>query len=196
MVVFIVGACVILGFFILRKQPVSPSNETTITTLSQQYIPSHYNQSPPIPDPLLSIQPYIDRLVQSQPKPLESLEKFYAFLYLEGFNLTPELKNAIEKRIRETRDDQERTQKKQQISAELFGGSSGNAPAATSTSQVIPLSTVPADSTCQVCLSEFSSAEPGAVKCPHCGNLFHYRCIAKWVNKNGTCPVCKKDLKA
>jgi tetratricopeptide (TPR) repeat protein len=60
---------------------------------------------------------------------------------------------------------------------------------------VVPLPSVKPGIKCQICLSEFSSAEPGAVKCPHCGNEFHYRCITKWVNKNGTCPICKKELK-
>jgi hypothetical protein len=163
-----------------------------------QDIPSFQESRPSASDydPLQPILPHIDRLIQSQPKPLESIDKFYAFLELEGFTLTPELKNAIVKKIRETRDDQEKARKKQQISSELFGGQSTVSQTSSSAPQVIPLSSVPPGSTCQVCLSDFSSAEPGAVKCPHCGNLFHYRCIAKWVNKNGTCPVCKKELKA
>jgi hypothetical protein len=60
---------------------------------------------------------------------------------------------------------------------------------------VTPLSSVTEGTKCQVCLTEFSSAEPGAVKCPHCGSEFHYRCITKWVNRHGTCPICKKELR-
>jgi hypothetical protein len=63
-----------------------------------------------------------------------------------------------------------------------------------STDSVMPISSVTEGSKCQVCLAEFSSAEPGAVKCPHCGSQFHYRCITKWVNKHGTCPICKKEI--
>jgi hypothetical protein len=147
-------------------------------------------------DPLQPVLPHINRLIQSQPHPLESLDKFYAFLELEGFTLTPDLKNAIRNKIEIILDEKEKAWKKQQISSELFGGSPTIPQTPSSIEQVIPLPTVLHGSTCQICLSEFSSAEPGAVKCPHCGNVFHYRCIAKWVNKNGTCPICKKELKS
>jgi hypothetical protein len=67
--------------------------------------------------------------------------------------------------------------------------------AAPPASTVIPIQSVTEGAKCQICLTEFSSAEPGAVKCPHCGSEFHYRCITKWVNKQRTCPICKKELR-
>lgn len=194
-IVPIIALCGIIGILYYKKRSATASTKEASIPPTVETPHQHY-QAPAPTDSLQPFLPHINRLIQSQPKPLESLEKFYAFLELEGFTLTPEIKTAIEKKIRESRDDQERSKKKQQISAELFGGSSGTTSSPASAQQVVPLSTVPPGSTCQVCLSEFSSAEPGAVKCPYCNNLFHYRCIAKWINKNGTCPVCKKELKA
>lgn len=204
LIIVAISIVVVISFLIMRKRcnvsredtssgisPVTPSQPSVLPTP-----PS----SPNVADLPERFLPHIDRLIQSQPKPLESLDKFYAYLELEGFTLTPELKDLIRKKIESILDEKEKDMKKQQISAELFGTPAAInpplAPQPASGSQVIPLPTVPPGSTCQVCLSEFSSAEPGAVKCPHCGNLFHYRCIAKWINKNGTCPVCKKELKA
>jgi tetratricopeptide (TPR) repeat protein len=204
LIIIVVGIIGIIAFLVIRKKPKAPQQNqslSTAPTIRQQQpakpAPPIIPQTVDLPDNILL---HIDRLAQSQPRPLEVLDRFYAFLELEGFTLTPELKDAIKKKIESILDEKEKTKKKQQISAELFGTpattTSPLAPQLASGSQVTPLPTVPPGSTCQVCLSEFSSAEPGAVKCPHCGNLFHYRCIAKWVNKNGTCPVCKKDLKA
>jgi WD40 repeat protein len=142
------------------------------------------------------INPLVQRLFESQPSPLEHLPEFFEYLELNGFEITDEIKKHIEKTISEKIEREKKIKRLKELETQLF-----NKPSVTSPQQsgsilsVIPQSIVQSGSTCQVCLGEFSSAEPGAVNCPHCNSVFHYRCITKWVNKNHTCPVCKKELK-
>jgi hypothetical protein len=144
---------------------------------------------------LSPIIPYLEQYVKNQKNPLENLEKFYEFLVLKKVDLTPELKEEIKKKIEESIEEQKKRKREEELSKELFGAKDEPTPALPQSVMVVPVPLLTPDSKCQVCLSEFSSAESGAVKCPHCGNQFHYRCISKWVNKNETCPICKKELK-
>jgi hypothetical protein len=144
---------------------------------------------------LQPILPFIDQYIKNQKEPLENLEKFYEYLNLKKFELSPEIKEQIKKKIEEAIENQRNKQREKELGKELFGAPESPASVQPSPAGVLPQASVAPGSACQVCLSEFSSAEPGAVKCPHCGNLFHYRCITKWVNKIHTCPVCKKELK-
>lgn len=143
---------------------------------------------------LQPIHLHLNRLIQSQPKPLEVLDDFYSFLELKGFKLTPELKGKIRQNIQDILEEKRKFEKTNYLEVKLFSSTTAPTNAAQSVLPVIPQPTVSAGSKCQVCLTEFSTAEPGAVKCPHCGSLFHYRCVAKWVNKHRVCPSCKKEV--
>lgn len=169
------------GHIFLRKEPaltITPPEDDQNTLLK-----------------LKPILPYLDQYLKNQKNPLENLEKFYEYLKLKKFDLTPGLKEQIKKKIEEAIEEQKNKQREEELGMELFGAPDSPTPVQPGSTSVLPQSSITPGSACQVCLSEFSSAEPGAVKCPHCGNLFHYRCITKWVNKNGTCPICKKELK-
>ena len=44
---------------------------------------------------------------------------------------------------------------------------------------------------CAVCMCDYEENEK--VKFLHCLHRFHVECIDKWLEKNSTCPICKKD---
>ncbi|KAM6549887.1 hypothetical protein CsatB_021563 [Cannabis sativa] len=46
---------------------------------------------------------------------------------------------------------------------------------------------------CSVCLDEFEAGTKGA-RMPDCLHLFHVDCIANWLRKNPSCPVCRSQL--
>jgi hypothetical protein len=43
------------------------------------------------------------------------------------------------------------------------------------------------DTTCSICLEESKYQAK-------CGHFFHEHCIAKWIEKNPTCPLCRCEL--
>lgn len=185
-------------------------------------IPTESRQDPVTIPELKPVIPMIKRLIERHESPLDHLQDFLEYLELEGYTLSPEMKKEVERTITDIIENKRKMKRKDDLIAKLFGEDHparlqssaekgtfpiqnptgpaqnpaikfSNTPVSQNT--VIPSPTVIPDTKCQVCLSEFSTSEPGAVKCPHCGNEFHYRCITKWVNKHGTCPVCKKELK-
>ena len=119
-IIVIIGLVGLIGFKLVKRDSPSPPTEQLHKTPAFESPERTSLVESGTEDTLNKIQPHIDRLVQNQPNPLESIDKFYSFLELEGFTLTPELKNAIVNKIRETRDVKERDTKKQQISSELF----------------------------------------------------------------------------
>eukprot|EP00435_Cladocopium_sp_Y103_P038699 s2886_g10.t1 len=50
-------------------------------------------------------------------------------------------------------------------------------------------------STCAICLSDFTAADTAIVLAP-CGetHLFHRSCLADWVSRTATCPLCRRPL--
>ena len=44
---------------------------------------------------------------------------------------------------------------------------------------------------CGVCRKNFDFAKDQIIKCPFCGAVFHYLCVAFWLTKHGSCPVCQ-----
>jgi hypothetical protein len=180
----------------LKDSHVAHNHTISINKLNSDNRLANKQEKPESSDETFKIiHPYLDQYLKNQKQPLENLEKFFEFVSIKKIDLTPELKEEIKKKIDESIAEQKNKQREEELGRELFGAPERVAEGKPGSSGVIPQSSVPPDATCQVCLSEFSSAEHGAVKCPHCGSLFHYRCIAKWVNKNGTCPICKKELK-
>jgi len=119
-IIVIIGVVGLIGFKLIKRDSPSPPTEQLQKTPTIDRPQNTYSIERVTEDTLNKIQPHIDRLVQNQLDPLDSINKFYSFLELEGFTLTPELKNVIVKKIREARDAKVRDTKKQQISSELF----------------------------------------------------------------------------
>ena len=44
---------------------------------------------------------------------------------------------------------------------------------------------------CNICFEELPLGEEYATKCGHC---FHTKCLLTWLEKNNTCPCCRKEL--
>uniref|UniRef100_A0A7S4CEC3 RING-type domain-containing protein n=1 Tax=Eutreptiella gymnastica TaxID=73025 RepID=A0A7S4CEC3_9EUGL len=46
--------------------------------------------------------------------------------------------------------------------------------------------------TCSVCQEDFALGEMATLL--PCGHLFHGKCIVQWLEKNRTCPLCRKEI--
>ncbi|KAJ4708525.1 RING/U-box superfamily protein [Melia azedarach] len=49
--------------------------------------------------------------------------------------------------------------------------------------------TVAGDGVCSVCMEDFQPAFPG--KQVPCGHVFHAKCIATWISRCDSCPLCR-----
>ncbi|ESO03104.1 hypothetical protein HELRODRAFT_153611, partial [Helobdella robusta] len=45
---------------------------------------------------------------------------------------------------------------------------------------------------CLVCFEDFT--ENSVVTQLSCKHVFHYRCIATWLEMKSSCPLCRKDV--
>jgi len=73
---------------------------------------------------------------------------------------------------------------------------SRNSPMNTAKMNELPKVTIAAEQTelnCSICFDDFKLEETETRKLP-CNHLFHEKCIFPWLQINGTCPVCRKDL--
>ncbi|CAN6166795.1 unnamed protein product [Urochloa humidicola] len=43
---------------------------------------------------------------------------------------------------------------------------------------------------CAICVTAYESGEPCSVL-PGCAHMFHKPCVAKWLRKKNTCPLCR-----
>lgn len=48
-------------------------------------------------------------------------------------------------------------------------------------------------SICPVCSLEIEERTP-VFECPFCGNVMHVRCVQPWIERKGTCPICRRPL--
>lgn len=48
------------------------------------------------------------------------------------------------------------------------------------------------DKICTICLDELNIDKCQALPCAHC---FHENCVASWLKKHSTCPICKTSTK-
>ncbi|KAK6124585.1 hypothetical protein DH2020_041672 [Rehmannia glutinosa] len=54
--------------------------------------------------------------------------------------------------------------------------------------------TVPCrDTSCAICLQDLKDRECTRFL-PSCRHFFHMRCIDEWLTRQGTCPICRKDV--
>ncbi|KAI3804759.1 hypothetical protein L1987_26555 [Smallanthus sonchifolius] len=49
------------------------------------------------------------------------------------------------------------------------------------------------DSDCAICLQELKNREEGR-ELPKCRHVFHLKCIDEWLIRNGSCPVCRRNV--
>lgn len=55
--------------------------------------------------------------------------------------------------------------------------------------------TLKQEDTCAICCSNFLDDEyPLVVKLPNCGHMFDFECVAMWLSKNTTCPMCRDNV--
>jgi len=45
---------------------------------------------------------------------------------------------------------------------------------------------------CCICLGEFGAEDE--IKVPHCGHAFHKDCLRRWLRKERTCALCRRDV--
>jgi hypothetical protein len=50
------------------------------------------------------------------------------------------------------------------------------------------------DIQCGVCRKTFDFAKDKIIKCPFCGAVFHYLCVAFWLSKYNSCPSCQNTF--
>ncbi|XP_071701515.1 NEP1-interacting protein 2-like [Rutidosis leptorrhynchoides] len=46
---------------------------------------------------------------------------------------------------------------------------------------------------CAICLQDFENEEEGR-KLPSCRHVFHLKCIDEWLIRQGSCPICRRDV--
>ncbi|KAL4554821.1 hypothetical protein LXL04_037427 [Taraxacum kok-saghyz] len=46
---------------------------------------------------------------------------------------------------------------------------------------------------CAICLQDFENEEEGR-ELPNCGHGFHLDCIDEWLIRQGSCPICRRDV--
>ncbi|QDZ24907.1 hypothetical protein HOP50_15g74500 [Chloropicon primus] len=47
---------------------------------------------------------------------------------------------------------------------------------------------------CCVCMARFGDGDEVA-ELPHCGHIFHERCLGAWLARNASCPLCRRDVR-
>jgi len=47
---------------------------------------------------------------------------------------------------------------------------------------------------CSVCRKRFDFAKDKIIKCPFCGAVYHYLCVAFWLSKYNSCPSCQNTF--
>ncbi len=50
------------------------------------------------------------------------------------------------------------------------------------------------DVMCGVCREQINFARDKIIKCPFCGAIFHYLCVAFWLSKYNSCPSCQNKF--
>ncbi len=50
------------------------------------------------------------------------------------------------------------------------------------------------DIQCGVCRKKFDFSKDKIIKCPFCGAVFHYLCVASWLSKHNACPSCQNTF--
>lgn len=46
---------------------------------------------------------------------------------------------------------------------------------------------------CAICLHDFEKEEEGR-ELPSCRHVFHVKCIDEWLIRQGSCPMCRRDV--
>lgn len=49
------------------------------------------------------------------------------------------------------------------------------------------------EKTCVICLQDFENKDEGR-ELPGCRHVFHVKCIDEWLVRQGSCPVCRRDV--
>ncbi|KAK1427477.1 hypothetical protein QVD17_16163 [Tagetes erecta] len=49
------------------------------------------------------------------------------------------------------------------------------------------------ETNCVICLQDFKNKEEGR-ELPSCRHVFHVKCIDEWLVRQGSCPVCRRDV--
>ena len=47
---------------------------------------------------------------------------------------------------------------------------------------------------CNVCRNQINLTRDQIIKCPFCGAIYHYLCVAFWLSKYNSCPVCQNNF--
>ena len=47
---------------------------------------------------------------------------------------------------------------------------------------------------CSICRKKFDFAKDKIIKCPFCGAVYHYLCVAFWLGKYNSCPSCQNTF--
>ncbi|GER49484.1 RING/U-box superfamily protein [Striga asiatica] len=79
------------------------------------------------------------------------------------------------------------------FATEINGGKNGRPPASKASIDALEsLEIENDDEPCVVCLEDWEIGEK-AKKMP-CGHRFHGKCVERWLNIHGSCPVCRYDM--
>jgi len=46
---------------------------------------------------------------------------------------------------------------------------------------------------CTVCHKNINFAKDKLITCPFCGSTYHYLCVADWLSKQNSCPMCMNN---
>ncbi|GJU70112.1 NEP1-interacting protein 1 [Tanacetum coccineum] len=49
------------------------------------------------------------------------------------------------------------------------------------------------ETNCAICLQDFKNKEEGR-ELPNCRHIFHVKCIDEWLIRQGSCPICRRDV--
>lgn len=49
------------------------------------------------------------------------------------------------------------------------------------------------ETNCVICLQYFKNNEEGR-ELPSCRHIFHLKCIDEWLIRQGSCPICRRDV--
>ena len=50
------------------------------------------------------------------------------------------------------------------------------------------------DVQCTVCHQYINFAKDKLITCPFCGSTYHYLCVAAWLSKYNSCPMCQNNF--
>ena len=50
------------------------------------------------------------------------------------------------------------------------------------------------DVQCTVCHQYINFAKAKLITCPFCGSTYHYLCVAAWLSKYNSCPMCQNHF--